>query len=228
MRGLHRACCLLPGGRENSKGRSRISLPPCSSSSSPAGLLCPVLLTQKRKGQEAGRGVKSQVWKDESFNTMPQLWSQQQNLQVESFLEGVGSEAPRRGWHSHQGNSPVTHQLRQQILPKKHRQRTNPPHFLPVTPWSIRRSRAQRTGRIRMPGSRQQSRSSVGKRKKAEVSGRAPSCRWCCTCAGTEPSRGDVTSHWREDALSSLGFRASWHRQQQFGLSTSHSIPWDG
>lgn len=74
---------------------------------------------------------------------------------------------------------------------------TNPPHFLPVTPWSIRRSRAQKTGRIRMPGSRQQSRSSGEKRKEAEVSRRVPSCRSCSTCTGTEPRRGDVTSGGR-------------------------------
>lgn len=49
-----------------------------------------MLLTQKDKGQEARRGRKSQFGKDEGFSTMPQLWSQQQNLKLESLLKGVG------------------------------------------------------------------------------------------------------------------------------------------
>lgn len=107
-----------------------------SFSSSPA-----VLLTQKCKGQEA-RKDRSQipVWKDESFNTMPQLWSQQQNLQLDSFLKGVG-------------------------MAKNTDKKTNSPRFLPVTPWSIRRSRAQSTGRICMPGSHQQS---LGRRERRQ------------------------------------------------------------
>lgn len=80
--------CLLPPSwnkRELQGWKNDFPSPP-----TPSSLLCPVLLTQKCKGQAAWRGVKSQLWKDESFNTTPQLWSQQQNLQLESFLTGVG------------------------------------------------------------------------------------------------------------------------------------------
>lgn len=48
---LQQVCCVPPGTREDSEGGSGICLPP--SSSSPSRLLCPELLTQKGKGQEA-------------------------------------------------------------------------------------------------------------------------------------------------------------------------------
>lgn len=131
------------------------------------------------------------------------------------------------GWHSHQENSHGTHQLSWQILPTKTLTKDKPPTFL--TCHSLQHQEEQSTEDGQDPHAWE---SPAGSQLWGEEKGGRG--EWEGPFLQVRHLHGDRTEE-RGCDQSLLGgctrqprVGASWHQQQQFGLSTWHNVPWDG